>query len=1187
MADGQTPAQLIKTLFALDIKREIEEVIKVDQNDEQIVHDEITEYIVTDAIRTNFRNILRKYWETKNNPHEGIGIWVSGFFGSGKSSFAKMLGLALQNRAVLGDSAAELIGKRTGDNEIHVLLKQISEQIPTDAVIFDVSTDRGIRSGNQSITEIMYRLFLKHLGYAEDLDLAELEITLEQKGELDAFKAAYQQEFDQDWDENKDLIAFSLGEASAVMHKLYPNRYATPDSWVQAAQDKADITAGKLAERCRDLMQRRRQRQNLVFVIDEVGQFVSRDVQKMLDLQGVVQSLGRISRGKSWLIVTSQEKLTELVSGLDDKRVELARLMDRFPSERQVHLEPADISEVTSKRVLSKNAAAEKLLRDLFTTHSGRLMANTHLTADIKLPELATDRFMELYPLLPYQIDLIIEVVSGLRTQGGASKHVGGANRTIIKLAQQLLIHNAVGLANKPVGSLARIDQIYDLVSGNIPSEIRGKITAIGTEVEHHFAQPVAKAICLLQYVQNIHRTAENIAATLHDTVAGDSRLPDVKQALEQLVSAHKVRLHEGQYRIPTPAEDDWETTRARLQANPGEINRLYTAVVTGLWEPRPSHNLADAKIFKAGLTFNGRSLVEEDIRFNLTFTDAGDDFTTRGAEARTRSQQDTQEVFWVAGLDDHIERITAEVHRSKEMLSRKERGARTKDETALVTEEKQRLSRVQSDLKRLLNQAMLTGAIYFRGNDRSPDDHLDTVTKAANRVLGQVLPDVYTRFSEGAAKVSTKDLESLLTSESLRGITPVFAQLGLIRDENGQPVINADTGALKEVLDRIENKTSYGEIASGKYLIDEFAKEPFGWNLDVVRLFVVSLVRAGTIRATSKGAVIENALSTDARTTFTSNNLFKACSFQKRVSGTDIEDWLQAEEAFRDVFGKQLPELQAGVIASTIRAAVGAAEEALQEILTRLLTHRLPGTEVLQEALDQMRSIRGGSDDDAITTFNAAYKGIKEAIKRGSALTSVLTEPALLGLKNARTALDDHWPFLEQEPDLPDGLAERAATLADLLARETFFRELAAIDQAAAALRSEYQQRFDAALNARADAYSQALDKLHAQDAWGELNDEQQARIAQPLESRAETQVPATTSIPFLRSELSACPQHYKQAVREMLELIEGQQLVTISVSDFFSGRIETEAQLKTALSGIQQKVEKLLGQGKKVLVQ
>ena len=1180
MADTQ-----IKELFALDIERPIEEVIKVDQDDAQIVHDEISEYIVTDSIRKHYLKILRKYWETKNKPHEGIGIWVSGFFGSGKSSFAKMLGLALHNREVLGDSAADLFGKRTGNDETVVLLQQITEHIPTEAVIFDVSTDRGIRTGNQSITEIMYKLFLKNLGYAEDLDLAELEISLEEAGELERFTEAYEAKHKESWDKDKNKISFALVKASVVMHLLDPSTYNAPDSWVQAAKDKADITAGKLAERCRDLMHRRRESKNLVFVVDEVGQFVSRDVQKMLDLQGVVQNLGRISRGKSWLIVTSQEKLTELVSGLDDRRVELARLMDRFPV--QVHLEPSDISEVTSKRVLSKNAAAEGLLRDLFATHSGRLIANTKLSADIKLPEISTDSFMDLYPLLPYQIDLIIEVVSGLRTQGGASKHVGGANRTIIKLAQQLLIHDAVGLAKQPLGNLASIDQIYDLIASNIPSEIRGKITGIEVEVDHPFAQRVAKAICLLQYVQNIHRTAENIAATLHGTVAGDSVLTDVKQALEQLVNSHKVRLHDGQYRIPTPAEDDWETTRTSIHASPGDITRLHTAIVTSLWEPNPSYTLDDAKTFKAGLTFNGRVVVEQDIRFNFVFADAGADFTTRSAEVRKRSQADTKEVFWAASLDDRIERVTVEVHRSKEMLSRKERGARTKDETALVSEEKQRLSRHQSDLKRMLRESMLAGAIYFRGNDRSPDDTVDTITKAANRTLSQVLPDVYNRFAEGAARVNTQDLNSLLTSESLRGVSSVFTQLNLVRDENGQPVFNADTGALKEVLDRIENKTSYGEIATGKYLIDDFAKEPFGWNLDVVRLFVVSLIRAGKIRATSKGTVIENALSTDAKAAFTSNNIFKSCSFQKRVSGTDMDDWLLAEEAFRDVFGKQLPELQASVIATTIRATVGGAEENIQEVLTTILTHSLPGNEVLQEAIDQMRAIRVGTEDDAITTFNAAHKGIKEATKRGSELKSVLTEPALLGLIRAKAVLDEIWPFLEQEQDLPDGLAESATTLTDLLARETFFRELATIDQAAATIRTEYEKRFDAALTARANAYAEVLTKLHAEDAWGELNEDQQGRIEQPLKSRSGTTISSSATIPFLRSELSACPQHYKNAVKEMLELIEGELLVTINATEFFASRIETEEQLNTALATIKQKVDKLLSQGKKVLVQ
>jgi hypothetical protein len=529
--------QLIKTLFASDIQRRIEEVIKVDQTDEQILRDEIDEYVVTDAIRSHYVGIFDAYQETPNKPHEGIGVWVSGFFGSGKSSFAKMLGFSIANRPVAGGYAAELFARRTGDRKLQVLLKTIVEKIPTHPVIFDVSTDRGIRSGNQTLTEIMYGLFLQSLGYAKDLDLSELEIALEEKGGLQRFEEEYQRIFNKDWRIEKGKVAFALSEASRVLHSLDPQTYPMADSWVKAVKNKADITPGKLAERATELMKRRKPGHSLLFVVDEVGQFVARDVQKMLDLQAVVQNLGVRGRGKHWLVVTSQEKLGEIVSGLDDKKIELARLMDRFPL--QVHLEPSDISVVTSRRVLSKNAPAQAILGKLFDEHRGRLTEHTRMTADIRLPELTRDSFVDLYPLLPYQVDLIIQVVSGLRTQGGASKHVGGANRTIIKLAQQVLINPAVNLAEQPLGCLVRLDQVYDLVEGNIGSEVRAKIQGISSEVENALAQPVAKVICLLQYVKSVHRTAENIAAALHPEVAADSQLASVKEALRLLEAAH------------------------------------------------------------------------------------------------------------------------------------------------------------------------------------------------------------------------------------------------------------------------------------------------------------------------------------------------------------------------------------------------------------------------------------------------------------------------------------------------------------------------------------------------------------------------------------------------------------------------------------------------------------------------
>ena len=1177
-------AATIKDLFANDISRRIEEVIKVDQADEQIIREELAEYVVTDSIRGHLTEVLESYWETPKKPHEGVAIWVSGFFGSGKSSFAKYLGLGLQNRAIGGVGAAKLLAKRIGDAKAEVLLSNIAEQIPTEAVIFDVSTDRGIRTGNQSITEIMYRLFLQSLGYARDLDLSELEITLEEAGRLDAFKAKFQETFNKDWDVGKGLIAIAVQQASRVMHELDPATYPTADSWREAAMKRADITPGDLARRGMELMKRRCPGKTLLFVVDEVGQFVARDVQKMLDLQAVVQNLGRIGRGKMWIVVTSQEKLTELVGGLDDKRVELARLMDRFPL--QVHLEPADISEVTSKRVLSKNAQAEKDLRQLFTQHRGRLTDNTRLTADIKLPELSTESFVDLYPLMPYQIDLIIQAVSGLRTQGGASKHVGGANRTIIKLAQQLLIHPDVDLASAPLGTLARVDQVYDLVSGNIGSEVRGKIDDIGKKVDHALARSVAKAICLLQYVRSIHRTPENLAAALHPAVDADSRLSQVRAALDALGKAHMVRRGDDGYRIPTPAEDDWERQRGSLSPKPGDVSRLHAETVTALWQPQPQHSFLDVKVFKAALYLGGRLSVGGDIPVHLTLAEAGKDHEERVAESRKRSQTETKSIFWIAALDEAIDRETVELFRSKEILSRKERGAQTKDETALVAEEKLRQRRHQDELRRLIKQSLLTGTIFFRGNDRSPDDTAADIGRTAAKVLAQALPEVFDRFAEAAARVGKTDLDSLMTTENLRGLSSVFTDLSLVRDQGGKPVFSAEAGSLAEVLSRIENRTSYGEMATGRYLTDEFAKEPFGWDFDVVRLLVIALLRAGKLEATSKGQVIESALGLDARNTFPNNNLFRQASFRPKV-GLDFKDVVDASEYFKEVFGWEISELEQGVVANAIREEIHRHDEELHQVHTTLVQHNLPGAEVLRTALDQMRSIRAGKEDHAILTFNAAYKELKEAIKRRAELSQVLTETRLHDISRARKALEVLWPFLKEEPDLTDADREDAEKLTDLMAKESFFRDMAAIDQHARALEQEHKRRHEEAAQVRAAVYEDAAKKLRGTRGWEQLGEAQRDRVSGPLLSRATTDGTASMVIPLLRSDLAGCSGRLSTAIEEMHRIVDGDRIVRVAASGYFTGGIETEEQLDQALSGLKEQCLELIGAGKKVLVQ
>lgn len=370
----------IRDLFDRDITRKIEEVIKVDQTEESAVKAEIEEYVVTDSIQDHFHTVFKAVADAPSEPHEGIGVWVSGFFGSGKSSFAKILGYTIGARKLLGASATEVFLKNPNTKPLLPFLDVINAKTPTRPVIFDVSMDRGVRKADERIAHLMYTAFLRELGYAEDYDLAELEIQLEGDGKLDDFRRRFQAAYEQPWERRRKL-GVALNEASRILHDLDPKTYPSEDSWAKArGRDRSDITNMQFAERAFDLMARRRAGEALLFVIDEVGQYVSRSVDKMLDLQGVVQSFGVVGKNRvkartavapCWIVVTSQEKLNEVVDALGDKKVELARLQDRFPL--TIDLKQSDISEVTGRRVLQKSKAAEKALGTLFDRNEGRL----------------------------------------------------------------------------------------------------------------------------------------------------------------------------------------------------------------------------------------------------------------------------------------------------------------------------------------------------------------------------------------------------------------------------------------------------------------------------------------------------------------------------------------------------------------------------------------------------------------------------------------------------------------------------------------------------------------------------------------------------------------------------------------------------------------------------------------------
>jgi hypothetical protein len=236
---------------------------------------------------------------------------------------------------------------------------------------------------------------------------------------------------------------------------------------------------------------------------------------------------------------------------------------------------------------------------------------------------------------------------------------------------------------------------------------------------------------------------------------------------------------------------------------------------------------------------------------------------------------------------------------------------------------------------------------------------------------------------------------------------------------------------------------------------------------------------------------------------------------------------------------------------------------------------------------LEQLRAIRAGGEGSAIIAFNGCHKELKEAIKRAAELDNALTEPALLDLKLARAALQSPWAFLQTEPDLGEDIRDAALKLDDTLKRESFFRELPTIDQLTRVVEKAYEQRYQNALSARANAYTQALNTLRSTPGWEELDEDQRRRIAKPLESRCQTSSRESIPIPELRSDLDAGPARLGKAVEELLLLQEGARLVKVNVGSYFSGGIESEEQLTSSLNALRDECLHHLGAGKKVLIQ
>jgi hypothetical protein len=1161
----------VRELFRNPIERRIEEVIKVDLSDEQTVAEEISEYVVTDHIRRELEKVLDAYQETITRPAETTNLWISGFFGSGKSSFAKILGYLLENPTIGGKPAAERFFERVDDDRLRALLATVHAQAPALAVFVDLSSARNLMREGESIVLPLYRAVLERLDYARDIALAELEYELEGDGDLEKFQEAFSRVVGErgDWRARRN-IALARNEASHALHLLRPQTYPSPDSWARSAPQPV-VTANWFVTRSLELLRRRRpSASRLVLVVDEVGQYVARSGERMFDLTGIAHAVQK-ERGRILFAVTSQEKLEDIVDSLEGKQIELAKVRDRFPL--TVDLVPSDIEEVVARRVLDKRAEGAEVVRQAFRAHRNQILANTRLDSPVRQRDYSEEEFVRLYPLLPYQVQLFIDAVSAQRARGGGTPMLGGSNRTLIKLAQQLVVDPRTGLADREVGALATTAMAYDLLESIFPTAWRDEIERVASRHPNGLEGPVAKTVALLAGVRGLKLDAANIAALLHPDLGAESLHSRVAEALRQLTAEEVLRRTEEGYKLQSPEEKNWERERRAIDMKPAQWAAIRRQVLHELFQ---GLTVQQGRTFRVELRVGHDRILEGELVCVIEEREE-----SSFEELRQRSREDQEILFWAYRLSAETFETAVELHRSREMVKRREGAPSSAQETALLGEERARLERAERRLRELLDQDLRGGSLFFRGLDQDPQG--SDAPSALKAALAANVGDIFPRLREFAAPVKAADALDLLRADTLDGLPSYLGEegLGILRTTPGGTVLARDREPLATVDRLVQERSSYGQEATGAYLEERLSKAPYGATVDVVRVLVAALLRAGVVEVIHGGRRIANPRDPRLEKVFGTLPGFRAATF---VPQREVDPDMRARvaERIQQLTGER-PAIAADQLAAAVRRTFVPSLQAAASVAASLRALGVGVPDLLRRGTEVIEEMERAPDDEVVKTADETWSDLAAARSAAMRLHELLDDPTLHLLREAQEAVRRG----------PDGLGpdakEKIGRLQDLLHDPLRLAEnLGAIRSLTGELRDTWSQAWLAAAGELRHAVDRALSSLRARFD-GRL---EAAILEEALRPLADLAPPTTDDpavgppIDVLRAQRQSLDAPVEELAARLEELASQVPVVQVRVRDLYEGVVSNQEELEALLGRIRQAADEALAQGKHFLL-
>lgn len=1014
----------IENMFQKDINRDINGVIKVSQNDEQSLEQELSEYIITKELRRHFNTFFDNYSAAIDTPTDKIGVWISGFFGSGKSHFLKMLSYLLSNQEVRGKHAIDYFKDKFDDPMMTAnAMKCVS--VPTESILFNIDIVAPTPKDKTVVLRTFAKMFYNHCGfYGDDLKIAKLERFIEKQGKTADFRSTFEAINGAPWVESRDSALFFEDDVVETLQNVLDMSEEAARNWFNT-EDSGALSVEQLVREIKEYVDSKGKNFRLLFMIDEVGQFIGDDGDLMLNLQSLVEEIGTQCRGKVWIMVTSQEAIDSVVKITGD---DFSKIQGRFNT--RLSLSSSSVDEVIQKRVLAKTDEAEQLLElDYDKDHAilKNLYTFNNPVLDIK-GFSSSSEFVATYPFVPYQFIIIQKVLAEIRKHGNSGKHLSGGERSMLSGFQEA----AQKIKEKDEHSLVPFYLFYDTVHTFLESAIRRVIDRAQTAADNGDGLQeqdvnVLKLLYLIRYIDDIKANIDNIAILMIDDVRVDkiALRQSVTESLERLLSQNYISRSGDTYAFLTDEEQDIANEIRHTAVDMAQINKSIADTVF--------EDIYPAKRFSLGkYSFDYDKYIDDTLHGSASgavrlriVTVAGDLHKASDQQLILESQANNEVIVVLSDAYPYYEEL--EQAKQIDKYTRTKNISQLPETAQTIIHSRQREARnLQARAKTYIEKSIAEGTFFVHGE--RIDLKQTNVKEKLDAAMKYLIESVYSKLQ--------------LIDQFAESDADILAILNGSADTSGLFASHAhNTEAMNEISQWLELQASSMRTVSMSDVQHRYQKEPFGWREIDIAALVARLIAQNKVTIKYGGANVAKEEHRLVDLLRKRSEIDKAI-ITRRVAPSEAL-MRKSTEFLREYLNTMdIPQGEDDLVAF-VKSTFEQKRDHYQKLLDQYTTHAYPEKNLLTQARDMTIDVLSQSGDN-VALLNRMVQRQDDLLDMSEDLEDLeqffasqksVFDSAADTLQN----FDKERDYLSNEPELADALE----TIGTILAMEKPYRRI------------------------------------------------------------------------------------------------------------------------------------------------